>query len=154
MQVLTRAAVLAQQTILDPSVGSPNVGEWSKKEACWEVAQAIKFQLDKTALEWSIDKEERKSEAKHARQQRTQDDGISLQQQIWSKSESGYWQALLEWENVGEHVFGPELELLRKAASPMTAARLATEREWRRLRDISEGCEGEGFRHVARGSNY
>lgn len=153
MQVFTRAAALVQQAILDPPVGSPNVGEWSKKEACWEVIQTIKFQLDRTALEWSIDKEERKSEAKQARQQGAQDDGISLQQQIWSKSESGYWQALLEWKKVGDHVFGPELELLRKAASPMTAARLATEREWRRLRDISERCEGEGFRHDGDNSN-
>ena len=147
MQVFTRAAVLAQRAILDPPVGSPNVGEWSKKEACWEAIQAIKFQLDATALEWSIDKEERKSEAKQARQQGAQDDGISLQQQVWSKSESGYWQALLEWHKLGEHVFGPELELLRKAASPPSAAKLAAERDWRRLREISKRCEGEGFRH-------
>lgn len=146
MKVFTRAAVLAQKAILDPPVGSANVGEWSKKEECWEKVKAVNFRLDASALEWSIDKDESKSEVKQARQQGVQDDGISLQQQIWSKSESGYWQALLEWEKTGEHVFGPELELLRKAASPLTVAKLATERDWKRLRDIGERCESEGFR--------
>lgn len=147
IKVFTRAAVLAQKVILDPPVGSPNVGEWSKKEECWEKVKAINFRLDASALEWSIDKDESKSEVRQARQQGGQDDGISLQQQIWSKSQNGYWQALLEWDKVGEYVFGPELELLRKAASPLTVARLATERDWKRLRDIGERCDGEGFRH-------
>lgn len=147
MRVFTRAAALAQKAILDPPVGSANVGEWSKKEECWEKVKAINFRLDASALlEWSIDKDESKSEVKQARQQGVQDDGISLQQQIWSKSENGYWQALLQWERVGEHVFGPELDLLRKAASPLTVAKLATERDWKRLRDIGERCESEGFR--------
>ena len=147
MQVFTRAAVLAQRALLDPPVGSANVGEWSKKEACWDKIKTINFQLDKTALEWSIDREQYQSERKQDRRQGAQDDGISLQQQIWSKSESGYWQALLAWDNIGEHVFGPEVDLLRKAASPVTAARLASERDWKRLREISERCEVEGFRH-------
>lgn len=147
MKVFTRAAVLAQRAILDPPSGSPNVGEWSKKEECWEKVKAINFQLDASALEWSIDKEESKSEIKTGKQQGAQDDGISLQQQIWTKSKSGYWQALLEWEKANEHVLGPELELLRKAASPLTVAKLATERDWKRLRDLGARCEGEGFRH-------
>ena len=148
MKVFTRAAVLAQKAILDPPVGSANVGEWSKKEDCWEKVKAINFRLDASALEWSIDKDESRSEVKQARQQGAQDDGISLQQQIWSKSENGYWQALLEWERVNENVFGPELELLRKAASPLTVVKLATERDWKRLRDIGERCESEGFRKI------
>lgn len=146
MKVFTRAAVLAQKALLDPPVGSAKVGEWSKKEECWEKVKAISFRLDASALEWSIDKDESKSEVKQARQQGAQDDGISLQQQVWSKSEVGYWQALLEWYRVSEHVFGPELELLRKAASPLTVVKLATERDWKRLRDIGERCESEGFR--------
>lgn len=148
MKVFTRAAVLAQRAILDPPVGSPNVGEWSKKEECWEKVRSINFRLDTTALNWSIGREESRTEARHARQQGAQDDGISLQQQIWRKSESGYWQALLEWPKVGEHVFGPELELLKKAASPQTAVRLAVEKDWRRLREIADRCEGEGFRQA------
>lgn len=146
MKPFTRAAVLAQKAILDPPVGSANVGEWIKKEDCWEKVKAINFRLDASAREWSIDKDESKSEVKQARQQGVQDDGISLQQQIGSKSENGYWQALLGWQRVGEHVFGPELDLLRKAASPLTVAKLATERDWKRLGDIGDRCEREGFR--------
>ncbi|CAN7530715.1 AIPR family protein [Pseudoxanthomonas sp. LjRoot143] len=147
MKVFTRSAVLAQKAILNPPPGSANVGEWSKKEECWETVKAISFHLDASALAWSIDRDASRAEVRQARQQGSQDDGISLQQQIWSKSENGYWQALLAWESVGEHVFGPELELLRKAASPLTVARVATERDWKRLREVGERCEGEGFRH-------
>lgn len=146
MKVFARAAVLAQEVILRPPVGSANVGEWSKKEECWERVKAVNFGLDASSLEWSIDKDESKSEARQAKRQGVQDEGISLQQLVWSKSESGYWRAILEWEKVDEHVFGPDLELLRKAASPSTVAKLGTERDWKRLRDIGERCESEGFR--------
>ncbi|MBB6599608.1 AIPR family protein [Luteimonas sp. MC1825] len=147
LQVFKRAAVLAQRALLDLPEGSSNVGEWAKKEACWEKVAAISFSLDKTAIEWSIDKEEHKSEARGAKQQGVQDDGISLQQQILGKSVNGYWQALLKWGSVNDYVFGPELELVRRAASPTTAVRLATDRDWKRLREIGERCEAEGFRH-------
>ncbi|WP_057665304.1 AIPR family protein [Stenotrophomonas koreensis] len=147
LQVFKRAAVLAQRTLLELPEGSSNVGEWAKKELCWGKLSAIPFRLDTTAIEWSIEKNEHKSKARDARQQGIQDDGISLQQQILMKAENGYWQALLEWRSIEIHVFGPDLDLLRRASSPGTAVRLATGRDWKRLREISDRCEAEGFRH-------
>lgn len=147
-RVFTRAAVIAQKALLDLPEGSSNVGEWAKKEVCWAKLSATPFQLDATALDWSIDRSEARSEKKTARQQGAQDDGISLQQEVLAKAKSGYWRALHEWEQVDRHVFGPDYNLLGRALSPQSAARIASERDWKKLREISKRCEEEGFRQV------
>lgn len=141
-----RAAVLAQRALLELPEGSSNVGEWAKKEACWTKVSAIAFQLDAGAREWSVDREAAQVEKKGARQQGAQDDGISLQQQVVLRATNGYWQALAEWEGIHSQVFGPDLELLRRAASPVTALKIVSERDWRKLRDMARNCELEGFR--------
>lgn len=147
LNAFKRAAILAQRALLELPEGSSNVGEWAKKEACWTKVSAIAFQLDASAKEWSVDREVADSEKKGARRQGVLDDGISLQQAIVLKATNGYWQALAEWESIHTHVFGPDLDLLRRAAAPATALKIVTERDWNKLRDLARRCELEGFRH-------
>lgn len=148
LDAFRRAAQLAQRALLDLPEGSSNVGEWAKKEACWEKVSAIPLRLDATALEWSIDRETASRTEREKTRQGAQDDGISLQKQIVLKSTSGYWSALMNWDGLHQHVFGPELALIRRAASPNTVLRIASERDWRKLLEIAERCQLEGFRHI------
>lgn len=148
LPAFTRAAVLAQRSLLELPEGSSNVGEWAKKEGCWQRIAEVPFRLDSSALEWSIGREDAKLERKDAKRRGLQDDGISLQRLVVDKASIGYWQALAAWPNVSNYVFGPDLALLQRASTPHGVLKIALERDWKKLKDLSERCELEGFRHL------
>lgn len=147
MQVFTRAAVMAQSALKDLPMGSSNVGEWAKKEACWTQLSSSRFALGDSVADWTVDRETEKQRRRNERSDGTLDDGISLQQEIFQRAESGYWAALYQWEPMKRLVFGPDLTLLARAGSLQTVTSIGTDREWRRLRTIASDCEAEGFRH-------
>lgn len=146
LQSFTRAAVMAQRALQDLPAGSSNIGEWAKKETCWEKLSSSRFQLDATALEWSLDLSEERDRKKSARASGALDDGIALQQDVLQRCSSGYWAALYEWPSLRDHIFGPDLVLLAKASSLQGAKSIATERDWKRLQGIRRSCENGGFR--------
>lgn len=147
IQAFTRAAVMAQSALKDLPVGSSNVGEWAKKEACWTKLSSGKFLPGDSVKEWSVDRAQEKERRRTDRSVGAMDDGISLQQEVFQRSADGYWAALYEWPKLRSVVFGPDVSLLAKASSTQSITALSSEREWRRLRVISRSCEDEGFRH-------
>ncbi|MEN4950801.1 AIPR family protein [Stenotrophomonas sp. TWI819] len=147
MQVFTRAAVLAQSALKDLPMGSSNVGEWAKKEACWTRLSNSRFALGDGVAEWTVDRETDKQRRSSERSDGALDDGISLQQEVFQRAESGYWAALYQWEPIKHLVFGQDLTLLARAGSLKTVTSIGADRDWRRLRAIGSICEAEGFRH-------
>jgi len=91
--------------------------------------------------------ERRQPSQKAGRKQGAQDDAISLQKEIFDKSVNGYWNALYRWPTVSQYVFGPDLRLLGKAASIQTIGKV-TVRDWKKLKEMSQLCEDERFRHI------
>lgn len=146
LQSFTRAAVMAQHALQELPTGSSNIGEWAKKEACWEKLSSSRFQLDSTALEWSVDVSEEKDRKRTDRASGARDDGIALQQDVLERSASGYWAALYEWPPLRLHVHGPDLSLLARATSTQMAGSIVSERDWKKLGGIRKECEDEGFR--------
>lgn len=146
MQVFSRAANLAQATLLSTPEGSKNVGEWAKKEPCWQRVSGIPFKFDKTAAhEWSMDVEAHIEEMKRGRTKGAKGDALSLQESALERSVNGYWRALGEWEKIGSVVNGSSLYLIQRASSPK-ATRRFTVAKLRSLRDLAAKCELEGFR--------
>jgi hypothetical protein len=143
-----RAAKEAQRALLDLPAGSSNVGEWAKKEACWVKVAALTLDLGGNVDEWAIDKDESRHKRIEARRQGARDDGISLQARVVTLASEGYWRALRDWDKSREFILDSETRLLARAATPAGAARIATDREWKRLMEIKTRCEGEGFRFV------
>src|SRR5665213_3294067 len=141
-----RSAVLVQDALLILPAGSSNVGEWAKKEACWEKISGLKLDLGDAKENWSVGKEVDNARSRDGRQQGAQDDGITRQTEIVSLARAGYWQALSEWGQLGKHVFGSEMTLLQKASTPSRATKLAMDKDWKKLLDIKRRCEEEGFR--------
>jgi len=141
-----RAAILVQEALLDTPAGSSNVGEWAKKESCWQRVSGLTLELGDALVDWSVDKAEHRVRSREGRQQGAQDDDIARQTEIVTLARRGYWQALNGWDRLGVHVFGPERILLQKAATPEGAARLATGKDGKRLLEIRKRCEDEGFR--------
>ena len=141
-----RAAVVAQKALLEVPVGSSNVGEWAKTEACWTKVSSLNLNLGGATENWAKPRDEAKRERIEERRKGAQDDAILLQKEIIALAKSGYWKALYEWDPGSLHVMGPERDLLMKAVTVQSALRIALDKDWRRLIDLKRRCEGEGFR--------
>lgn len=146
MQVFSRAANIAQGALLKTPEGSKNVGEWAKKEVCWQRVSGVTFKLDAKAIEWSMDTDAYLAEMKRDRVRGAKDDAVALQDMVAERSVSGYWQALSEWDKAATVVPGSALILIRRAASHEAVEKL-TLMELRSLRDLVQECELEGFRY-------
>lgn len=143
------AAERVQRALLELPAGSTNVGEWAKKEACWQNISSLRLELGEAVDLWTISKDDAKGKRKDGRQQGRQDDGISRQKMVVDLAGQGYWKALAEWDGVRRFVFGPDMELLRKATTSQGVMRIATEKQWRKLVELKSLCEDEGFRFPA-----
>jgi hypothetical protein len=72
-------AIAVQKAILSPPQGMTNVGEWSKKEACWEKIRQLSVPCTQQIDQWIVSKEEFKKAKSDGKKAGMQDDGISLQ---------------------------------------------------------------------------
>jgi hypothetical protein len=141
-----RAAVAAQDALLELPQGSTNVGEWAKKEACWHRVSSLPLDVGDIKDSWTIERDEERHRVKENRQKGLQDDGIVMQQEVVALASKGYWKALCGWQALDKHVFGPERTLLEKASTVQGVTRIALEKDWKKLLEIRRRCEDEGFR--------
>ncbi|MCY1288151.1 AIPR protein [compost metagenome] len=139
-------AINVQNVLLSPPVGSSHVGEWCKKEACWELVKKINPNIPSILDDWSVEKEESRHQIIEERKQGAQDEGIAAQQKIVELAAKGYWQTLLQWEYAQKFISDPERTLLLRAATLQGVMKISTEREWRRLLEVQAKCEDAGFR--------
>lgn len=144
-----RSAILIQDALLSLPAGSSNVGEWAKKEACWQRISQLELDLGDAMENWSVSREEDQARGRGARQQGALDDGIARQTEIVTLATKGYWQALSEWDQLTKHVFGADRATLQKASTRDGANRLVMGKDWKKLLDIKKRCEEEGFRGPA-----
>lgn len=141
-----RAAIKVQETLLDLPQGNTNVGEYAKKESCWQRISALDLNIAPLRQTWTIAKDDYRSQNRDSRKRGTQDDEIELQQQVVKLAESGYWRALYGWPKVNSTVHGPDKELLRRASTLHGAVLIAVPKDWKKLLDIKKACEEAGFR--------
>ncbi|KVH67579.1 hypothetical protein WJ42_37505 [Burkholderia cepacia] len=141
-------AVVVQNILLNPPLGITNVGEWSKKEICWEkVKQSSGWNVGSISS-WSIDKDDFRQEKTSAKAQGAQDDGIAIQKEVFDLTIAGYWKALLAWPKCAQLLDLPDRQLLTKASTVQGFTRINIEKNWRKLLEIKELCTDEGFRNV------
>ncbi|GAB3629644.1 hypothetical protein PTE30175_01347 [Pandoraea terrae] len=141
-------AIVVQDILLNPPSGITNVGEWSKKEACWEtVKQSAAWNVESIGR-WSIDKDDFRQEKAAARSQGAQDDGIAVQKAVFDLTITGYWKALLAWPKCAQLLDLPDRQLLTKASTVQGFTRINIEKNWRKLLEIKQLCTDEGFRNV------
>jgi len=141
--VLKDAAVAAQQAILSPPQGMTNIGEWTKKEGCWDAVRQMKISIPDEA-DWAVSRQEAKGAATDARRQGEQDDAISLQRRLLGMAENGYWRGLLKWPELAATLTESQRNLVSKASTVTGFMRIALET----LRpDITtSGLPGRSFR--------
>lgn len=139
-------AIAAQKVILNPPQGMTNVGEWSKKESCWEKVRQLSVPCTGRLEQWAVTKDEFKRAKAEGKKQGIQDDGIALQKAVLDLTTSGYWTALLKWPKFLELFPVAERNLVMKASTPVGFMKIGLEKDWRKLLELRQLCEDEGFR--------
>jgi len=143
--VLKDAAIAAQSGILSPPQGMTNIGEWTKKEGCWDAVRQKRLNLSESAL-WAVSREVAKGAAIDARRQGEQDDTISLQKRLLVLVEQGFFLNLLQWSEFNSTLTESQRSLVSKASTLKGFMRIALERDWRRLDEVRKICEDAGYR--------
>ena len=144
---LEDAAERAQSAILAMPAGMTNAGEWAKKDPCWETAKGTCPSFG-AARSWLVSKDEERALRTNAHKQGRQDDAISLQRRLLAQASSGYWLALSQWPQLPSLATETQRALVTKASTVQGFMRIATERDWRRLAEVQQACEEEGFRYI------
>ncbi|MBY0579187.1 MAG: AIPR family protein [Burkholderiales bacterium] len=145
-RILSSMAHQVQDVLVNPPEGEKNVGEWCKKDQCWK--DVMDLELSSPHLsEVTISKEEFNLQKTEEKKQGAIDDGISIQETILGLTTSGYWNALYLWDQSRELFTPQELSLLLKASTIQGVFKIALEKDWRRLIQVRDKADDEGFRY-------
>jgi len=139
-------AIAVQQAVLSPPQGMTNVGEWSKKEVCWERIRQISVSCTQQIEQWIVSKEDFRKAKADGKKLGMQDDGIALQQTVLDLTTGDYWAALLKWPQTTNLLSPAERSLVIKASTINGFMKINIEKDWRKLIEIKQRCEDEGFR--------
>lgn len=142
---IRQLAIAVQRVLLKPPEGMTNVGEWCKKEACWNSVNQLS--LPCVSLEqWTVTNDEYKRAKAAGRKQGSQDNGIAAQKAVLDLTMSGYWLALLQWAKFQKMVPPPDQILVQRASTQKGFLKINIRKDWEKLLSIKQMCEDEGFR--------
>jgi hypothetical protein len=139
-------AIEVQKVILTPPSGNKNVGEWCKKEACWNCVMQVHTPDLPGLDQWLIGKSDFNKVKKENRKQGIQDNGIALQSTLLELATNGYWRTLLKSPKSNEILSSTDRLLVSKASTTEGFIRVTREKDWLRLMEIKQNCDDEGFR--------
>jgi len=139
-------AIAVQKAILSPPQGMTNVGEWSKKEACWEKIRQLSAPYTQQIDQWTVSQEDFKKAKADGKKLGMQDDGIGIQKAVLDLTSGGYWTALLKWPKTTDLLLLTERNLVIKASTIQGFMKINIEKDWRKLLEIRHRCQDEGFR--------
>jgi hypothetical protein len=140
---LETIAKLVSESITTPPPGSKNVGEWCKKEECWDVVRALPVSLNTDLREELIPIEQVIEDGKTGRNQGAEDAKINTVVLVHKLRESGCWARLAEWGNKYSPIYGKEADLLRNASQP---AWIPSDAQAKVLIKLLDRLESEGFK--------
>ena len=144
--LLEKIARVVQDEILDPPLGITNVGEWTKKEACWEQVKSKRISITHLLDNLSMSKDEFLETKREARKQGVEDDGISLQTSLYQQVLAGYWKLLSQWNQLEQYATPEEIKLIRNASTERGFLKINSKIVWKRLADLKDRIESEGFK--------
>jgi len=143
---LEQLAPSVQQSLLLPPPGVKNVGEWCKREECWQSIAALDIPWTADLRRMAIPKSDHAAKRTDSRKQGQVDDSIELQRKMLGLTSTGYWTALHAWSRKVSHLTPAELELVSKASTLQGFLRTQP-KDHRKLALICRSAEDEGFRH-------
>jgi hypothetical protein len=139
-------AIAVQTAILAPPQGMTNVGEWSKREACWESIRKLDVPCTRQIDQWIVSKEDFKKAKADGKKLGVLDDGIGMQKAVFDLTSLGYWTQLMNWPQSTNLLEPSERSLVLRASTVQGLMKINNEKSWRKLLEIKQLCEQEGFR--------
>lgn len=133
--------------ITTPPVQGMHVGEWSKKEPCWQQVKALDISLPVALQDSLVSREESRADQKENAAQGRLDNKIDALSTVVTLG-TGYWSRLGNWAAEYAPIYGKEADLVRLASSP---GWLPTDKQAAVLITLRERLEHEGFRADAQG---
>jgi len=112
---LEAVAKFVTNAITAPPVAQMNVGEWCKKEECWEKVKELKTFLSLDVRSELVSAEEASSQQVDAQSQAAEDSVINAVMEVVRLSEEGCWPRLSDWAKKFSPIFGVESDLVRTA---------------------------------------
>jgi hypothetical protein len=109
---ITRAM---HEVITDPPAGIQNVTEWSKRELCWQRAEAVELLLSDSLRAELVSKAERREADRAARTQQKVDNGIGAQGSVVGLGQD-YWTKVRQWGRGQGFLSADDERLLQLAA--------------------------------------
>jgi len=143
---LKELAQKVQFEILNPPIGTTNVGEWTKKENCWKKVSELSINWGATLSEYLVDSNGQRQRERESVQLGVLDDSISIQSAALELSKSGYWNALYKWPSSKVTFSAFETNLLSRASTVMGFMKINYVDDWRKLLTLKAKAESEGFR--------
>lgn len=128
--------------INQPATTGGNVGEWSKKLACWEEVKSIEMNLNYDLVDELVDLEEVKSREEEGKRHGKLDIALEAEILVMNYKKSGAWTKLLEWSQQYQPLYGKELDLIKLAA---IKTRIQTPAQARAIVGILEKQKDAGF---------
>lgn len=145
---LVELAIRVQQLILTPPAGTANVGEWTKKEECWNRIQSLPVEWSEDLDAFLLDKKEATSRKAENKKIGQIDDGISAQNTCYELMNSGYFAGLCQWQSFFQFFSPNEQSLIKKASTPKSFLTIFNDKDWRTIIELKNKAEDEGFRHT------
>ena len=128
--------------ITEPPVQGMHVGEWSKKETCWQQVKDLNVSMPIALKDVFISKDEVKAGIRDNASQGRLDNQIDALTTVVTLG-PGYWSRLASWAAKYSPIYGKEADLVRNASR---AGWFPTDRQAAVLMDVRERLEHEGFR--------
>jgi hypothetical protein len=129
--------------ITAPPVSQMNVGEWCKKEECWDKVRNLKVTLTNDLRSELISAEEAASDHTDGEAQGTEDVMINSVMEVVRLSESGCWSRLNDWSRKFSPLYGVEADLVRSASR---RGWVPSDRQAAKLIKVLRRLEQAGFR--------
>jgi hypothetical protein len=139
---LSTIALAMHEVITDPPAGVQNVTEWSKREQCWQRADAVPLTLDSQLLSELISKSEHREANRTARSQQKLDSGIGAQE-VLVKLGQEYWAGVRIWARERGFLSTEDERLLQMAAEYVPS--VPNDRQSKKILEMKARFELEGL---------
>jgi len=103
--------------LTNPPAGITNVGQWAKKEGCWDTIQKLDIEIPQEFYEELLEKQEMDTEKKQAKKIQRIDNGVEAQKLVFEIAEKKKWCEIKQF-GIENEMFSPlEMDLIDLACS-------------------------------------
>ena len=103
--------------LTNPPAGITNVGQWAKKEGCWDTIQKLDIEIPQEFYEELLEKQEMDTEKKQAKKIQRIDNGVEAQKLVFEIAEKKKWCEIKQFR-IENEMFSPlEIDLIDLACA-------------------------------------